>query len=422
MVVCRLGCWIYNGGALGRGRQDVTPLMIDADQHIIEPPDLWTSRMPSKYRDVAPHVVDYPEGGDAWSFDGGLWLRPLGFEPAAGRDFREIRGHGMRYDTMPRAYYDARARLEEMDIDNTDAALIFPSVAMSASGIVDDDLYLECFRVYNDAIDDWCREGNPNRLFPIAIMPAIGVDTAVAEVERVAAKGLRGYMFNAWPSGGAYPRPEDDRFWAACAEGGVAVCLHGGGSGRQIQSLTARSGAQVSTVVIRKMHQELVADGRASGLWTGVPLAHLIFTGVLERFPKLKVALTETGAGWLAYYLEQLDRLYLRHRFELETPLPLLPSEYFRRQVKATIQLDSFAVKYRHHIGVDRIMWSSDTPHVTSTWPFSRQYTDLMLKGVPANEAAKILRWNAAEFYSLPQAQWAGAPGATAEARVAVPA
>lgn len=376
--------------------------IVDTDQHVIEPPDFWTSRMSKRWQAVAPRVVDYPKGGQAWSFEGGVWMRPFGLESAAGRAPASLNTYGNTFENMDPSSYDPHKRLEAMEIDGIDTAILYPSVAMSASSIQNDDLYMECFRTYNTGLWEWCQEGDPKRLIPAAIMPAIGVESAMQELERVAKMGYQTYMFNAWPSGNKYPTAADDPFWRLCEETGTVISLHGSGAGRAQIAPGAMAGAKTPKgTTIKRMGQEHVNDTRASGLHVGQPLGMFALTGILERFPKLRLSLVETGAGWLPFHMEQLDRTYSFQRWAVGRHLEKMPSDYLNRQMRAGIQLDGAAVSYRHEIGVEKIMYSTDFPHATCDWPNSRQWTHFILKGVPDKEQEMILSGNAREWYNL---------------------
>ena len=373
--------------------------IVDADQHIVEPPDFWTSRMAKKYQDVAPQLVDYPDGGQAWSFEGGAWLRPMGLEGAAGQRPSDVSWKSS-YDFMLPGCFDPKARLEAMDIDGVDHALLYPSIALSASSILDDELYIEVFRTYNDALWDWCAEGDPKRMHALAIIPACGVETAMQELDRVAKIGFKSLMFTSWPSGDANPTAADEPFWSLCESAGMVVSIHGKGFGRVSGSSGAVPGKK-SSRVLRKVRQELINDHRASGLGVTGPVGQFVLTGILDRHPSLKLSMVETGTGWVPFFMEQLDRVYTHQRWMRDEQLSRLPSNYVRRQIKGTIQLDGMAMVYRHMIGVENIMFSTDYPHATCDWPNSRQWAHFIMRGVPEDEQDMIMQGNAAEWYGL---------------------
>src|SRR5207244_4126642 len=119
-------------------------------------------------------------------------------------------------------------------------------------------------------------------------------------------------------------------------------------------------------------------------------IANLVYHGVFERFPGLTFLSVETGCGWLTFYVEQLDDQFQRHRFWTNLNLKLRPSEYVKRQVLATFQIDKVAIKCREGL-VDNFMWSSDYLHTGTDWPMSQKLIELLMDGVPEEEKAKLV-------------------------------
>ena len=161
--------------------------IFDTDHHITPPPDLWTSRMPQKFQDRAPRLVDLDDGTQAWSFEGGEVLHLFGLENVGAKDPRELRWR-VNYSELQADYYDPKARLLAMDIDGIDAALLFPSVAGHISVIRDDELYLACVQTYNDWQTEWA-SADSRRLLPITSTPFWDVEATVREVRRCDAMG-----------------------------------------------------------------------------------------------------------------------------------------------------------------------------------------------------------------------------------------
>jgi predicted TIM-barrel fold metal-dependent hydrolase len=373
--------------------------IFDTDHHVTPPPDLWTARLAERYQDRAPRLVDLDDGSQAWSFEGGEILHLFGLENVGSKDPRELQWR-VNYRDLAEDYYDARARIVAMDADGIDAVLLFPSVAGHVAAIRDDDLYLACVRAYNDGVWDWAQAGDPERIFPAAMIPSRDLDEAMAELERVAGLGFLHYSFAMSPSGADYPVPEDDRFWAMLADTGMVISMHGGGAGR-VRRPAPPPGADVKPQP-PVASQELIAAGRAAGLGAQTALGAMIMFGVLERFPDLKIGLVETSAGWLPSFLERLDVLYLHQRQLDDTKLTRLPSEY-ARSVKISVDRELQGIKYRHQIGVDNVMFGTDYPHIGNFWPHTRQYLELVLDDVPDDEVDKILWSNAATLYGVKQ-------------------
>ena len=369
--------------------------IFDTDHHVTPPPDMWTSRMAKKYQDIAPRVVDLPDGGQAWSFDGGAIMHLFGLENVGGVEPTQLTWKA-NYNDLPKSYYDPQARLETMDRDGTDVALLFPSVAGQAAAIYDDDIYFAHIQAYNDGIWDWAQEGDPKRMLPAAHLPNRGVELAMQELDRVAKKGFVHLQFTGSPSGSPLPVAGDDPFWAMAEETGMVVSMHGGGSAGRPKPKAPSKGAPAPPV----RDQETIAAMRSSGLGAQTALGLVILSGVLERFPKLKVSLIETSTGWLPQFLDQLDAVYTQHRWLGEQKLSRLPSEY-AKQVLISVDREIQGIKHRHQVGVDNITFGTDYPHIGSFWPHTRFYIDLLFDGVPEDEREKILWSNAATMYGV---------------------
>jgi predicted TIM-barrel fold metal-dependent hydrolase len=337
--------------------------------------------------------------GPGWSWDGGTTVRAMGLVSVGSENPRKI-GRTKRYDEIDPGCYDPRRRIEVMDIDGVGACLLFASGAGFVQMIPDDDFHLECVRVYNDAVMDWAIEGDASRIFPAALIPHLGIEHAVAELERVAKKGFVHYMFNQWPSGNTYPSAVDDPFWELLQETGMTVSFHGYGGGRPKAPLKVESGNEPQLRLPVNLGQEMIAAIRGAGLGSTVGLGIFILDGMLERFPKLKVGLIETSAGWLPAFAERLDEVYLRHRWLGGQRLKRLPSESVKR-LKINIDREWLGVKHRQVIGVDNIMFGTDFPHIGSFYPHTRFYIELAFQGVPAEETERMLWSNAANLYGV---------------------
>jgi predicted TIM-barrel fold metal-dependent hydrolase len=147
----------------------------------------------------------------------------------------------------------------------------------------------------------------------------------------------------------------------------------------------------------------------AKGLFQSLPpifmaeaLGGWIVTGTLERFPKLRVVMVETGLGWIPYYLQRLDRMKERHGWDtFDGMIKEKPSFYWYRNMAATFEEDEFGIRNRHEIGVENLMWATDYPHPDSTWPESQAVIKKHFEGVPAEETRLMVGGNAARFYNL---------------------
>ncbi len=370
--------------------------IIDTYQSIVEPPDLWVKRLPSKLDARTPKVVDLPDGGEGWSLDGGSVLLPLSnfllVEGAVGRTVPLTDS----YKTMRPGCYSPEERLKDMDVDGIDTALVFPLVGQHLQNIEDPELYKACVQAYNDSVWDWCQSGGNSRLNPVAVIPMLGGDEAGAEVRRAAGKGFKAALFTGWPNGEGPGDTEDEGFWAACEDTQVVLCVNGGPATRQ--NAPAAAGAKQEARLIPKTPLEVTINNMSSGNGAPQLVGRMVLRGIFDKFPRLKVCFSGVGAGWLPYFLEQVDGMYYHDRFYAGFGSKMLPSEYIRRNTRFTFHLDTSAIKNLDEIGSDYLMWCSLYPMEAGDWPKSREIIDQQLQD---GDRRMILVDNAAEYFGI---------------------
>ncbi len=364
--------------------------IISADSHTVEPPDLWEKWLERKYLDTAPKLVEDGDGGHAWLYMGAKTPEPLGLVTCVGTRPEDLKWTGARYGSTihPACYYGAE-RLKAMDVDGVDAEMLYPPQRAMLTFMKNPDraAHLAGIRAYNR----WLREGfcapDPDRLIGIFQIPNVGIETAVAELERAKKEGFRGVALSAWPSGGDNLRPEDDPFWDAAAELDMPVSIHLLLAAQQQKLGASNKGS--------------VAIGASAFMYTMPILVEMIFQGVFDRFPKLRLALVEVGVGWIPHFLEMVDDRYWRNRHWTKTNVKKVPSEYFHDHCLATFIVDRAGITVRHLVGVENMAWSTDFPHHGNDWPYSRRTIDALFADVPAEERRKIVCTNAARFWGL---------------------
>jgi predicted TIM-barrel fold metal-dependent hydrolase len=366
--------------------------LISADSHILEPPDLWTRYMPKKFHAKAPRVVPDGDGGEAWQFSPDVPPAPIGIYASAGRKHEDVRWTGVTFAAANQGNFKAKPRLEEQDVDGVDAEVLFGSARMMSHFFSDSDpeFQLAGVRAYNDWIAEEFVRVAPDRLIGLGCIPALGVEAAIAEMERCAKLGMRGVWLNTLPSVGPAIRPEDDPFWDAAQSIGLPIHFHVRIM-RQIQKPKPKG--------VRGDDLTGLATVGASSMIVDLP--EIISSGVHDRFPRLTWVAVETGSGWIPYVLEQLDDRWWRNRSWLPVKLKHEPSFYFRRNWRAAFMIDRYAVMNRHVLGVENIMWSTDYPHSDSTWPHSRKALAEHFVDVPDDERRLIAGGNAARLYGL---------------------
>lgn len=359
--------------------------LISADGHLMDPPDLWTSQSPAKYRDQVPRMERF-EQGDAWVFPGRATPSPFNWGACAGRA-PDQQGLWCRLEDIHPGCYGAKARVEALDLDGVDAELLFPNGLDWVVDSTDREFHLSMTRIYNDHLSGFCAYA-PDRFGGAALVPAIGVDDAVAEVERLATMpGIAAFLLKRYPHGDStLTRDEDDPVWAAIQATGKPVAIH--------VSLRSASSFNMAAMALPGTVHFYDAPAR---------MLEFIFSGVLDRFPNLQVFLAEIDCGWLPYYAQQCDDNYLRHsKSELrDVHLARMPSEYMKERFPASFITDPYAVENRHAVGIERMLWSSDFPHITSDWPYSWKTVNATFMGVPDAERHAILAGNAQRLFGF---------------------
>ena len=391
-----------------------THQVISADGHIEGPFD-WNKRMPAKYKGAAPQLAQRESDG---AYEWRLEYGGVSQKQTVGAGLYS----GLRYDqftpTTARSYWnpdgsprpgtsadDPVQRLREQDLDGIDAEVLFWPVGMNmvhsligkdnrqfgvtgtGSSSSSSDAYRAVIRMYTDFLAEYCSVA-PDRLIGSLVLPQTGVDDAIAEIEHGRKNGLRSVILQNWPNGSGSPAPEDDRFWAAAQDLGMRVSPHG----------TFGSGIVPPHDII--VTPESAVSGSIPG---GRPatMGQLIYHGVFDRFPNLKIYFAETQASWLPGYLDIADEFYQRWYTYFDIKLKKQPSQYVRDHMRFSFIHDRLAMKLRHYIGVDLLMWGSDFPHSVGTFPESKIILEELFEGVPAAERRKVLVDNVCDFFGL---------------------
>lgn len=365
----------------------ITNGYVSADGHVVEPADLWTTRMDKQWRERAPHIESRPDGD--FFIMGDLPPYPVGGEGAMIEDkiAGEIKGFsGYRYDANRTGAWDPQARLADQELDHLRAEVIYPGVfGLLLTSVQDPEFQRACFRTYNDWLAEFCAVA-PKRLLGVAVLPTGGpIEWTIAEAERAAKHGLRSVMMPVEPyrpyyQEAAYYEP----LWPVLQDLGLPVAFHVA-TGKVLDERFRRFGVTAG-VVKNKM---LVV----------MPAAELISLGVPARYPKLRFVLAESGIGHLAYAVRFMDHWWTDHRRWVGNPEP--PSAYFQRQFWATFEDDRAGLLTRELLNVDHLMWGSDYPHTEGTFPRSREQIAQDFAGIPEAEVYKIVAGNTAQLYGL---------------------
>ena len=366
---------------------------VSADGHVVEPADLWTTRMDKRFRERAPRVESRPEA-DYYIIEG-LTEFPVGLEGVTIEE--KIQGQvttpkGRRHaETRPGAW-DPQPRLVDQERDHLRAEVIYPGgFGLQFFHVQDAEYQREIIRVYNDWISEFCSAA-PDRLLGSALLPMRGpVEWAVEEAERIAGmEGIRTILIPAEVER-SYAHADYNPMWDALQDIGLPVSTHSGtGTGEAIFAKMERLGTGLG-VTDNKVFQPMRA------------MADLIWGAVPQRYPQLRFVVVEGGVGWVASLLGFMDHWWNDHRHWMEPKLDEAPSTYFKRQFWATFEDDRAGILTRELVGVDRLMWGSDYPHTEGTFPYSQEQIMRDFMGVPEAEVYQMVTGNAAQLYGLDQ-------------------
>jgi len=359
--------------------------VISADSHITEHPDTYVAHIDAAWRDRAPRMVDGGEKGDLFVIDGMSQPIAMGLVAAAGKPPEEITTDGVRFDELHRGGWDPDARLAEQDTDGVAAEIIYPTVGMLLCNHSDFDYKKACFDAYNRWITAYC-DRHPARLLGCGQTAMRTPAEGVEDLHAIRAMGLRGVMMPGNPAEEDYDSEIYNPVWEAAIELDLPLSFH---------ILTTRSDAPVRGPRINSFLSIIRGNQDIMGT--------LIFGGVFERYPALKVVCVEADAGWVPHYMYRMDHAYKRHRNWLAPGVTLsrLPSEYFAEHIYTTFQDDWVAFRCANDMNWRRLMWANDFPHSDSTWPWSQDMLAEQTQHLTDAQTKAILCDNVAELYRI---------------------
>jgi predicted TIM-barrel fold metal-dependent hydrolase len=351
----------------------------------------------AKWGELIPHVVMQADGTERWAIEGqASAARSLAATGALSKD----RGvESQTWSEVPKSAYDPQARLAAMDSDGIDCSVLFPSAAGASGEVIcaikDLELQVECARVYNDWIlDVWA--ACSSRFVPQAILPAGSIEATAAEARRAVARGHKGVIMPAQPSqiNPAVPhlyKADWDLLWNTLQELDVPVCFHAGSAPSvmfEISPTYDAAGARAFDNVRQSAGSAALING-------------MVLSGILYRFPKLQPVFPGSAIDYVPFALEALDHQWERQRLAENEGLTQRPSEIFHRQCFVTTWKEKVGLRNRNYVGPDRILWESEFPRSTSTYPESARIIDNNFAEVPAPERELMLWRNAARLYKL---------------------
>ena len=390
------------------------PKIVSVDDHVVEPAHLWQTWLPERYRARGPRIERHGLGElrfvggtgyeytltddgppcDIWFYEGQMYPHKR-HVAAVGFDRDDMSLSPITYDEMRPGCYEPKARVDDMAMNWVEASLSFPTFPRFCGQTFleadDRDLALACVFAYNDwMVEEWCGDSG-GALVPLCIIPLWDAQLAADEVRRNAARGVHAVCFSEIPPHLGLPSIHGDAwdpFFAACAETGTVVCMHIGSSSKMPATSPDAPPAVQATLSFN--------NAMAS-------LADFLFSGVLVRFPTLKLAYSEGQIGWLPYLLERADDVWLEHRAwgGVADKVPEPPSTYYYRQVYGCFFRDRHGIDSLDKVGVDNATFETDYPHTDSTWPNTKQVAEGLVAGLDDETVHKLMRGNAIRMLQL---------------------
>jgi predicted TIM-barrel fold metal-dependent hydrolase len=284
-----------------------------------------------------------------------------------------------------------------MDMNWVEASLCFPTFPRFCGqtfteATTDRDLGLACVRAYNDwMVEEWCGDSG-GRLVPLILIPLWDAGLAAEEVRRNAARGVHAVCFSEIPSHLGLPSIHTgywDPFFASCGETDTVVCMHIGSSSKMPATSADAPAAVAATLSFN--------NAMAS-------MSDFLFSGVLVRFPDLKLAYSEGQIGWIPYILERADDVWLEHRAwaGVKDIVPEPPSTYYYGHIFGCFFRDRTGLENLHRVGVDNVTFETDYPHTDSTWPHTKKLFEEQVAHLDDETVYKVARGNAIRMLRLP--------------------
>jgi predicted TIM-barrel fold metal-dependent hydrolase len=389
------------------------PLIVSVDDHVVEPPHVWQHYLPERFRDRGPRIELLPEGEVQlvdgryqerpgtdgrlvawWNFDGNYsslkrYIAAVGVPP------EEVDMYPITYDDMRPGCWQPKARVADMVLNGVEASLCFPNYPRFCGQIfsetTDRELGLACIRAYNDwMVEEWAGDSG-GALIPLVIVPLWDPQLAAEEIRRNAARGVRAVAFSELPAWLGFPSIHSgwwDPFFAACEETRTVIAMHIG-SGTKTVKTSDDAPASIGAVMI-------FTNSAASML-------DYLMSGVLVRFPGLKLLYAECQIGWVPYVLERADDVWRTHLWshKEDNLQGMLPSELYKGRVYSCFFKDDVGVQVLDRIGIDQVCFETDYPHQDGTWPHSKKVATELFGHLPADQVHKLARGNAIDLLGL---------------------
>ena len=366
--------------------------LFSVDDHIVEPADVWSKRVPAKYKDRAPHVVER-DGRQTWEWEGGS-EQTMGLNAVAGKPREQWGMEPTRFEDMIPGCYDPNERARDFLSQGIFASLAFPTLpgfgGRKFETFADKDLAYACVRAWNDFIfDEWCA-AEPEMFVPMTVAPVWDVDLCVVETTRTIERGAKALCWIENPANLGLPGYHTD-YWeplfALCQEAELPICMHIGGASPQVSLEGFIPMVRIASAFT------MAAESAVNLMCSHLP----------RKYPDVKLVWSEGGIGWITAALERADRQWDRHRYWTHVPdADILPSEVARKNMWFCMIEEPIGIRYRYDYTVDHILWESDYPHADTPFPNTQASVKEQFETVPADEVAMMTHKNAESLFKFP--------------------
>ena len=368
-------------------------VIISVDDHISEPPDMFDKHLKGDDLATAPKLRTTADGTNYWEYQG-MKMPSVGLNAVAGRPPEEYGMEPTSFEQLRPGVYNVDARIGDMNVNGIAASLNFGTAVGFDGGrfhkAPDKDQALIHMRAYNDwHIDEWCA-AHPGRFIPCALLPTWDMDATVAEIKRVAKKGCTAVSVNENPTKQDLPSVHNaywEPMWKAVVEHDITMCLHiGAGNPTPHASMETPIEAWITTMPMS----------------SAVGAADWLFMQALERYPTMKIALSECGLGWIPYFMERADFSHSRHKAWTNISFNgRKPSEVFQKHFMVCFIDDAFGLKNLEYVNEDMVAYECDYPHSDTLWPEVPEYLWKSIQHLTDTQINKISHQNAMRFFNF---------------------
>ena len=366
--------------------------VVDSDGHVLEPLTLWDDYIDPAFRDRAPRLIVDRDGKQRLLVESKVMgsSKGLGNAGAVGARQGVVCDDTISYHEGKKGGFDPHARIPDMDLDGIDAVFLYPTLGLFSGAIDDPPLAAAVCRAYNRWLADYCK-AYPDRLFGIAMLPLQSIDLAIAEMQFARKElGFRGGFIRPNPYNGKMPHhPDYAPFWRAAEDLDFAIGFHEGASAAMPQVGVDRFETRGAKHIISHTMEMMLAA------------LSMIWGGVCERHPELRVGFLESGGGWIAPWLDRMDRHFDDQGFN-DSGLKTRPSEIFQKSCWISFEPVETSLKVlADHVGPNKIMWATDYPHPDGFFPGAPEMVRKQLAGASPETQRGVLAGGAMGFYGL---------------------